>query len=207
MTLMVTIYSSVISWIDANYHLERYQLPIAVGTLPGAFVGILLAFRTNSSYARWWEARILWGSIVNDSRTWVRQLIAFTADGDSSNATISKMAHRQIAWCHALTRSLRRQDPLSDLEDLVDEAELTALRRHNNVPCGLLLRQAEDLSRMHDEGLIDTWRFVTLEGTLTRLTDSMGGCERIRNTPFPPHYRTWVHYLIYLFIPVHGVLY
>lgn len=203
MTLAITLYSCLVSWIDANYHLERYHLPIAFATLPGAFVGVLLAFRTNSSYGRWWEARTLWGSIVNDSRTWVRQLIAFAGQSDdSSSEKIRQMSYRQIAWCLALTRSLRKQDALVDISNLVCSEELAALGTHSNVPNALLLSQAKDLRALHESETIDVWQFVTLEQTLGRLTDAMGGCERIRNTPFPPHYRTWIHYLIYLFIMI-----
>lgn len=199
-TLVISAYSVFVSWVDSNVHLEDFDLPVSFATMPGAFVGILLAFRTNSSYGRWWEARILWGQIVNDSRTWVRQLIAFSDETDTSLQCVQQMSHRHIAWCYALSRSLRKQPALEDIEDLVDQDELAAIGKHNNVPNALLLCQAKDLRRLRDRNAIDQWQFVTLEETLARMTDSMGGCERIRNTPFPPHYSTCIHFLIYLFI-------
>lgn len=200
-TLVISFYSIFVSWVDANVHLENFDLPVAFATIPGAFVGILLAFRTNSSYGRWWEARILWGQIVNDSRTWVRQLIAFSGDADDvSQELVRRMSHRQIAWCYALTRSLRKQPALKDIENLVNRDEFSALSKHSNIPNALLLGQAKELRKLRDHNTIDPWQFVALEETLSRLTDSMGGCERIRNTPFPPHYSTWIHFLIYLFI-------
>jgi putative membrane protein len=200
-TLVIALYSAFVSWVDASVRLETFDLPVAFASLPGAFVGVLLAFRTNSSYDRWWEARILWGRIVNDSRTWVRQLIAFTGEPDDfSRESVRRMAHRHAGWCYALSRSLRREPPLDDLADLVGDGELAALGAHTNVPNALLLAQARDLRALHERETIDTWQFVALDATLGRLTDSMGGCERIRNTPFPPHYSSWIHYLVYLFI-------
>ncbi len=200
--LVITIYSIAVSFIDAYFHLELYHLPISIATMPAAFVGVLLAFRTNSSYGRWWEARMLWGAIVNDSRTWVRQLMSFVgSEQEGANAQhVRQMSLRQVAWCRALTRSLRRQDPHQDFDDLLGDDERQRLHAHANVPNALLLNQAADLRTLRDDEAIDTWEYVTLERTLVQLTNSMGGCERIRNTPFPPHYSNWVHYLIYLTI-------
>lgn len=99
------------------YHFEEYNLPVAIVAIPGTVIGLLLAFRTNSCYGRWWEARILWGAIVNDSRTWVRQLIEFSRVGQEpieQGADIHTMAYRQSAWCYALARTLRKQDRPSD---------------------------------------------------------------------------------------------
>ena len=200
-TLVIFLYSVFVSWVDARIHLEDFDLPVAFATLPGAFVGVLLAFRTNSSYGRWWEARILWGRIVNDSRSWVRQLVSFSGDADDvSVELVKRMAYRHIAWCYALTRSLRKQPALEDIDGFIDSDEFSLLKIPSNVPNALLLSQGKDLRRLRDRETIDEWQFVALEETLVRLTDSMGGCERIRNTPFPPHYSTWIHFLIYLFI-------
>ncbi len=86
--LPILAYVLAVSWIDLQYHLEDFEFPIAILTVLGTVIGLLLAFRTNSSYDRWWEARTLWGAIVNDSRTWVRQLCAFCkpADDQASSA-------------------------------------------------------------------------------------------------------------------------
>jgi putative membrane protein len=69
----VTAYVLVISVLDLRYEFQDFHLPASIVAILGTVIGLLLGFRTNSGYARWWEARILWGAIVNDSRTWVRQ--------------------------------------------------------------------------------------------------------------------------------------
>ncbi|MEM9586644.1 MAG: bestrophin family ion channel [Planctomycetota bacterium] len=200
-TLAVACYSIAVSWLDARFHLEQLQLPIALVTLPGAFVGVLLAFRTNSSYARWWEARTLWGRIVNDSRTWTRQVVAFVGRADTSNRDdVTQLAHRQIAWCRLLTRSLRHQDSRVALDDVLSAEDSEFLSQHDHPANAILVLQALQLSRLRSRETIDTWQQLAMEDTLARLTDAMGGCERIRNTPFPPHYGLWIHYLIYLSI-------
>lgn len=200
--LPVVAYVLGISWLDLQYHLEDFDFPVSIITVLGTVIGLLLAFRTNSSYGRWWEARTLWGAIVNDSRTWVRQLLEFSKV-DEQGATPSKlreMALRQAAWCFALSRNLRGQDPSTDLGSLMEIAEIESYRCSHNVPNDILLRQALDLRKLCDDNQLELYQFVELERTLARLTDSMGGCERIKNTPFPTSYGRMVHGMIYGFV-------
>ena len=198
----VAIYIALVSWLDLRFHFEEYNLPMTLVAVPGTVIGLLLAFKTNSCYGRWWEARTIWGAIVNDSRTWIRQLIEFCeVDGEAEeNVAVRRMAFRQIAWCYALTRSLRKQDPLVDAREFLGGEEIEELKAQNNVPNAILLKQAVELGRLHRENKFDSYRFVEMENTLRRLTDAMGGCERIKNTPFPASYRHLVTGLIYLFI-------
>lgn len=199
--LPIVLYVVAVALADLQYHLEIYNFPVSVLVVLGTVIGLLLAFRTNSSYDRWWEARILWGAIVNDSRTWVRQLIEFAnRDSANTNSTVHSMAYRQIAWCYALTRSLRNQDPTQDLKSLVNEKDSKVYESSLQVPNLILLSQANDLRQLYEEDQLELFQFVELEKTLTRLTDSMGGCERIKNTTFPTSYSRLVYGLIYVFV-------
>jgi len=201
--LPILIYIGIISALDYRYHLEEFHFPLTIVGVLGTVIGLLLAFRTNSSYDRWWEARILWGAIVNDSRTWTRQLLEFTPVEDADEGQqekIKNMAYRQIAWCYALTRSLRKQTVEEDLKSFLDANEIELYRSSQNVPNDLLLKQAGELRQLYRDGSIELFQFVELEKTLTRLTNSMGGCERIKNTTFPKSYSLLVHLLIYVFV-------
>ena len=207
-------YILVVSWLDIQFHLEDFNFPVPVVAILGTVIGIVLAFRTNSGYGRWWEARILWGAIVNDSRTWTRQLLEFTGAGENAPTgyqtgtavaeevvdTIGRMSHRQAAWCYALARTLRGQNPLEDLSGLLDAEELHSYSQSLHVPNDLLLRQAIELRQLHQRGQLELFQWVELERTLTRLTNSMGGCERIKNTPFPLSYSRIVDTCIYVFV-------
>ncbi|MGI9570349.1 MAG: bestrophin family ion channel, partial [Desulfobulbia bacterium] len=81
-----------------------------------------------------------------------------------------------------------------------ETTEIEQLKTHDNVPNAMLLNQARLLRKLHSQGKLETYEFVELERTLIRLTDSMGGCERIKNTRFPTSYSRLVSFLIYLFI-------
>ncbi len=199
----ILIYIGIISALDYQYHLEEFHFPLTIVGILGTVIGLLLAFRTNSSYDRWWEARILWGAIVNDSRTWTRQLLEFTPVENTDEARqekINSMAYRQIAWCYALARSLRKQNVEEDLPCFLNAKEIEGYRSSQNIPNDLLLKQAGELRQFYRDGSLELFQFVELEKTLTRLTNSMGGCERIKNTTFPKSYSLLVHLLIYVFV-------
>jgi putative membrane protein len=199
----ILIYIGIISALDYQYHLEDFHFPLTIVAVLGTVIGLLLAFRTNSSYDRWWEARTLWGAIVNDSRTWARQLLEFTPSENLDEAKKEKlktMAYRQIAWCYALSRSLRKQKPDHELSCFLDSTEINRYGASHNVPNDLLLTQAGELQKLYRDGSLELFQFIELEKTLTRLTDSMGGCERIKNTRFPESYSLLVHLLIYVFV-------
>ena len=173
------------------------EFPINIATTLGIAISILLSFKISQSYDRWWEARKIWGAIVNDSRSLVLQLQLYL---ESGNPAIREMAYRQIAWCYALTRSLREQDALQDLGRLLPAEELDALRRHKNVPLGILGRQIEAAKQLSGSELLDNFSRLQIDETLVRLTASMGKCERIKNTVFPTNYRKGLHVAIYLFV-------
>lgn len=202
--ILIIIYMSVISILD--YFLEPseiFHVPLIIISVPGTVIALLLGFRTNSAYDRWWEARIVWGAIVNDSRTWVRQLLSFVNfDSKSSDEYqhIKQMSFRHIAWNYALARQLRKQDPAMGLTKFINEAEHKALKRKLNYPNAILYNQARDLKALFQNQSIDKYQFMQLDATLSRFTDSMGKCERIKNTVFPSSYSLLVDLLIYLWI-------
>jgi putative membrane protein len=164
----------------------------------GTAISILLSFKMNQSYDRWWEARKVWGAIVNDSRSFVVQLQAFV---DKKHAErIKVLAYRQMAWCYSLGQSLRGLDPLTKVTDFLNEEDLEALQSHNNKPLGILQQNALDLRKLRDDNAIDVFCHVQLDATLVRLCDSMGKAERIKTTVFPSTYRRFLHFAIYVFI-------
>ncbi len=163
-------------------HLELPTLPLAV---VGGAIGIFASFRSNAGYARWWEARQLWGRLVNSSRH-LASLALTAAPGDEARA----MVRRQIAWAHVLRCTLRHQDPWADPDVLAwtTEAEREAARADRNAAYAILHGQYESVARMVASGAASELRAQSLEATLAGLLDVQGGCERIERTPFPRAY-------------------
>ena len=199
----ITVYATATEVYQAVAHTSMH-LPIAIPALLGTALSILLGFKTNAAYDRWWEARKIWGAIVNDSRTFARQVLSLISPRDASDADATatqhrELVHRQIAWCYSLTHSLRGQDSLKGLEGLLSAGEREQLERSANRPNAILQIQGEQIRSALDVGRLDSIRFLPLEGTLSRLTDHMGMCERIKNTVFPAHYGYLVSRMIWLF--------
>jgi putative membrane protein len=167
---------------------------LALSGLPlstmGSAIGIFLAFRTNSAYERWWEARILWGGLVNASRTFGRQVL--TLIDRNGVETPSRLQHRlmnlQIAFITATRCHLRKQNPFPELGALLGESDIEELRDQRNVPSALLLRKAEVLRDAKQDGLLTDFRWMQIDRTLTDLTNLIGSCERIKATPLPRQY-------------------
>ncbi len=109
--VFIVIYAVAVGILDQYGFLSRISIPIGITAVFGTAVALLLGFRTNQAYERWWEARIIWGAIVNDSRTLVRQSITFyDKKDDQYEFRIKEIVLRQIVWCYALGESLRKVD-------------------------------------------------------------------------------------------------
>ncbi|MBC5992213.1 hypothetical protein H8S84_05115 [Pontibacter sp. SD6] len=195
------------------FHLLKYffsdylpLVPFQLPTILGISISLLLAFKLNQSYDRWWEARKVWGAIVNDSRSLVLQLKGFVDESLRSteeSSTIIRLAHRQIAWCYCLGQSLRGLEPISEKQqELLHEQDLTFIQKQNNKPYALLMLHMRDLKDLHQKEAVNDFQQVQLDNTMVRLCDSMGKAERINNTVFPVTYGLFLHFFIYLFLVI-----
>ena len=141
--VFIVSYAVAVGILDQYGFLSKISIPIGVTAVFGTAVALLLGFRTNQAYERWWEARIIWGAIVNDSRTLIRQTISFYDRLDEQYVyNVQEMANRQIVWCYALGESLRNL-PFSPnvagyikFEDISDQ----------NVPNAILLKHSQALT-------------------------------------------------------------
>ncbi|WP_428229283.1 bestrophin family protein [Flavobacterium sp.] len=179
------------------------DIPIAIPTMVGTIISLLLAFKSNQAYDRWWEARIIWGSIVNESRTLVRQMLTFYKDPEFSveaNEFKENFTKRQIAWCYSLGQALRNKDAIKPIKDLISEEEVNFVKNHQNVPNAILLLHARDLRIAKKDKRLNTYQQVEIDKTLSRLCDAMGKCERIKNTIFPTTYSMYIRMTLCLFI-------
>ncbi len=197
--ILYILYVSAIYYLYNHLDIEQIDLPMSISTVLGVSVSLLLGFRTSAAYDRWWEARKVWGGIVNDSRTFVRQLIGFTSGKEVHNE-VKNLSHLMIAWCYALRSSLRKLNPTEGIEKYLTDDEKEELSKHSNVPNGILKIMEEKLARLKESGAIDTYQYVAMDSTLKRLCDEMGMCERIKNTVFPVQYRRYTSHGITLFV-------
>ena len=195
--------------ISSFFHLLKLSIgtflppvPLQLPTILGSLISLLLAFKTNQSYERWWEARKVWGAIVNDSRTLVLQAGGFVAEAVLAAAPwpLRALAHRQIAWCYCLGETLRGLDSTATLTHFLPAAELAYTRAQANKPLALLALHTAQLKQLYELGALNSFQQVQLDATLVRLCDALGQAERLKSTVFPASYRRLVHFFIYLFL-------
>jgi len=200
--LYVFILGIVIHYVTEEFLTDYLPaMPLTMATFLGTGISVLLSFKMSQSYDRWWEARKIWGAIVNDSRSFVLQLQAFLKN-PAVSTQIKTMAYRQIAWNYVLGRSLRGLEPMQDCERLLSDADLTDLKRHNNKALGILQLNVHQISELRQQGEISDFTHVQFNNIFIRFSDNMGMAERINNTVFPTTYRIYLHFTIYLFVVI-----
>ncbi len=194
--LIVSLFATIVYFLSK--YLIDFEIPISIGTFLGTAIALVLSFKLSHSYDRWWEARKVWGSIVNDSRTLVIQLKGFVKDDNSE--IIVNMAYRQIAWCYALSQNLRSLNSSKNIGEFISKNELKSIKNQKNIPLSLINNQSHDLSLLHKENLINDYQQIQIDTTLVNICASMGKAERIKNTNFPKTYRLTLHLFIYIFL-------
>ncbi|MFP5425021.1 MAG: bestrophin family protein [Gammaproteobacteria bacterium] len=165
------------------------ELPLMPLTLLCSALVVLISFRNTSAYNRWWEARTLWGSMVNSSRSLGRQLRTLIDDDASgTNPHKAELVKRHLAYLHALQAHLKGKNGVKSVEGTLTKDECLRLTSSTNVPNDILCRSAELLAGEVQVGRLDSIRLARLESTLVDISNWQGGMERIANTPLPYPY-------------------
>lgn len=187
----VIVFAFVVSYLDVYPIFKAIKLPVNIPALVGTALSLLLAFRTSQSYGRWSEARAIWGAIVNDSRSVVRLALQFMDKQDGVD-----FANRQILWVNVLTFSLRKLPFPNEIKQYLDSHSL----KGTNIANVILDEHSKQVKALVFSGKLSELQQLQLNGLISNLCDSMGKCERIKNTVFPRFYSALIHFLIYFFM-------
>jgi putative membrane protein len=206
--LVFAITISVIVFVLHKQNVTSVTLPFSISAILGSALAIFIAFRNNSSYGRWWEARTLWGGIINSSRVLARLIITFTDshshqqnyDKDRSEQFKKEMIYKIIAWVHALRLHLRKQDNWAELKSFISSQEFEQLEKTQNKPNYLHLLSGKKIYEAMANGTLGGFDSFQMEGQLLALANYQGGCERIKNTPLLRQYDYFTRVFLYTFI-------
>lgn len=191
---------STITIVAVNYLSRAWSVSLAIPARPfevaGAVLGLLLVLRLNAGYDRWWEARKLWGGIINQSRNLA---IVGLAYGPDDPRWQSQFVRWTAAFPHVARRSLRGEKHFPELANLLDEPSVALLSKSDHMPDFVATRIAMMLAEGRRMGM-DGFGFSHAEEQRARLVDCMGGCERILNTPFPRAGAIQVRQFIFIFL-------
>ena len=194
-TLVVSL---SVSFLTFKFYSLIPKMPISVPAFLGTAISVLLSFKLSQSYDRWWEARKIWGSIVNESRSFTMQLQSLVVKGNDND--IRQIAFRHVAWCFSLGQSLRELNPLKNLEKYISEEDIKNISTHYNKPLALLQLNTLQIAELKNNGKMDIFSQIQLNNTLANFSNSMGMAERIKSTVFPVTYRVFLHFMIYIFV-------
>ncbi|MCH9731001.1 MAG: bestrophin family protein [Actinomycetia bacterium] len=174
---------------------DKIQMDNSVAGLNvlGIAASIFIGFRNTTAYNRWWEARTLWGAVINDSRAWHNDLAAVDTGSSVMAGFLDRMRRRQVRYAWQLAAELRGVTPPSGTAELTEEDPPNATANE------LLNLQGRDVQKLLSDGHIDFQARVMLMSVNTALAASQGGLERIRNQPIPAHYDMFIRAMTWLF--------
>lgn len=196
MMVFIGIYSGIIAYLELEYwklsddsHLKN--ITIMHGML-GFVISLLLAYRTNTAYDRWWEGRKLWGSLVNNSRNLALKLSSLLQDENDRNY-FKKLIP---AYASVLQKHLSNDETAMVLFDGLD-LQIDHHKHRPNQVAKILFQKANDLYRSNK---ISGEQLLYLNLELQSFTEICGACERIKNTPIPYSYSAFIKKFIFFYV-------
>ncbi len=184
--------------------LEQVKLPGMPVTLLGGGLAIFLGFRNSSAYDRWWEARKVWGEIVNNSRMFAVQILNYTDHKDGDKAALKQwqkeMIYRHIGWVNSLKLALRRQLHNVKRNPWLTDADKEELKTKTNVSSQILALQGQQIKYALDQNWIEDFRQYELMHSIQNFYDGQGKCERIKNTTFPFYFNYFTRLFLWIFV-------
>ena len=174
------LFAAAVVYVHLRVH------PVDISDKPHAFIGtalgLLLVFRTNASYDRYWEGRKLWGTIVNVSRNLARRAVALLA---AEPATVDQLLRWTIAFPYITMHSLRGEKSLDQAAALLTPEQVRRTLAAQHGPSAVAAELSTLLAQAFRRGVISDVTHAKLEADVGILVDSLGGCERIIKTPLP----------------------
>ncbi len=206
--ILYSLICSSLAWV-VHVVFEQHHLTIPTGVVGilGTALAIILGFRNTSAYERWWEARKIWGGIVNESRTFTRQALTIV---DRKEVTpelwenCSRIVRTQIAFINALRLQLRSQDDPEEWKTTVGrhlrEEDYAHVMSKTNKATHLGMLMGYAIKELNAHETMDTFSYIQMDDTLTRITDLQGRAERIESTPLPVPYDYYTMSFLVVFV-------
>ncbi len=195
--IYIGLLSLVITFVELHFFPKADFLKhlIAVYSILGFVISLLLVFRTNTAYDRWWEGRKLWGAIVNDTRNLALKINAIhtiKSEKDFFKNTICN-------FCFSSKNHLRSQAIDQELI-FNDSGENQRYSNVDNKPLFFINLIQSKLYNLKNQGLVSDNEWLLMDKNVNALVDALGGCERIKNTPIPYSYSLFIKKFIFIYV-------
>ncbi|HTF06183.1 MAG TPA: bestrophin family ion channel [Bacteroidia bacterium] len=170
-----------------------FEGTIAIHSLLGFVISMLLVFRTNTAYDRWWEGRKLWGKFVNDSRNFSMKLSAFVGKEETVRAS-ALLTNYFFACKDHLRKAMSTKGWVE-----IPGSPLDQYTNASHIPNALLLDLVKEVTKLNKRGSLSDIQFLMLNEELRSFADSLGACERISSTPIPYSYSMFIKKIIFFY--------
>jgi ion channel-forming bestrophin family protein len=201
MLLLIGLYSAGVAYFEQSVlhlpetsHLKNITL---MHGLLGFVISLLLVFRTNTAYDRWWEGRKQWGALVNSSRNLAIKLAAILPKSDNNNRLFFRTIIPQYAI--ELKNHLRSEKTRLELDDNIKN-EIGQIDVTKHIPNQLAAVLFFKINNLYEAGKIKGDQLIILNTELQSFTDICGACERIKNTPIPFSYSAFLKKFIFFYV-------
>lgn len=199
--IFVAAFSLGIAYWEIEYlHLSQSSwvknVPV-MHTLLGFAISMLLVFRTNTAYDRWWEGRKLWGALVNNSRNLALKLNVMLDTEDKSSR---KFFRETIPLYASVLRAHLQSEVTRMALDETEHPELESIDTQKHVPNQVAGVMMQRINTLYKQGRITGDQLITLNGEISSFTDICGACERIKNTPIPYSYSSFIKKFIFIYV-------
>ncbi|MBK9477526.1 MAG: hypothetical protein IPO70_05550 [Bacteroidetes bacterium] len=192
----LTLFSTVLCYFIVHLKWIEMRSTTVMHSLLGFVISMLLVFRTNTAYDRWWEGRRMWGDLVNNSRNLMMKINAFIP---SEKIELKKRWRILISnYPFALKEHLRGGFIAEELED-TDTLRAIELREYKHIPNVLSDQFFKELENLKVEKCISDEKMLLLNDEIKSLANICGACERIKGTPIPYSYSTFIKRIIFLY--------
>lgn len=194
--LAIAAYAGIIAYLELehwklgnNNYIKNINI---MHNMLGFVISLLLVFRTNTAYDRWWEGRKLWGSLVNNSRNLAIKMAAFTHDEKERSFFKKMISAYAVALSNHLQNEKTRLELFEDAEVKIDESK--------HIPNQIASVMMQRVNGMYRSEKITGNQLIVLNNELQSFTDICGACERIKNTPIPYSYSAFIKKFIFVYI-------
>jgi ion channel-forming bestrophin family protein len=176
------------------------SLPALDSLIPNIVMGLLLVFRTNTAYDRFWEGRKAWGSVVNSVRNLSRLILVAIAEPKPEDFA-RKAAVLRLLAAYAIAMKLHlRQEPIKgEIETLISRSQYGKLKDMNHPPLEIAFWIGDYLQNQHQQGNLDRYQLTAMHRLLGDMVDALGVCERIQKTPMPLAYSIHLKQLLLIY--------
>ncbi|MBF0538552.1 MAG: hypothetical protein HQL03_09910 [Nitrospirae bacterium] len=197
----ITIFAAVSAIITLIHsYVIKINTPSTPWSIVGVALGLMLVFRTNTAYERYWEGRRMWGSIINSTQNLAIDLIAYISSDHTESLKLRQRLFKLLTAFPILVKQrLREQNDVEELRSFLTNSEIAVLEKSFNMPVNLIAMIKKTLYMCLKLGILNQPHLTILNSNLSDLMNSLANCERIRFTPLPLAYALHLKRFMYLF--------